>query len=169
MNTSLIIGVFCFLIIPGLLLIGIHHLIAFILQKVYCSNKVRFDGIGIVRQLRDASIMGFAEKRWQKLWYWTFFTIRCAVCLFGFIFALGFATMVGDARSFIKNNQEMIAKYEALEYPTAQDYINALKYNKKYENAHLLATEEVGKNLKKIDEVKLLGTILENAKNAQKD
>ena len=167
MNTSLIIGVFCFLIIPGLLLVGIHHLIAFILQKVYWSNKVKSDGI--VRQLRDASIMGYADIWWQHLWYWTFFAIRCAVCLFGFIFALGFATMVGDARSFIKNNQEMITKYEALEYPTAQDYINALKYNKKYESAHLLATEEVGKNLKKIDEVKLLGTILEDALNAKKD
>ena len=169
MNTSLIIGVFCFLIIPGLLLIGIHHLIAFILQKVYCSNKVRFDGIGIVRQLRDASIMGFADEWWQKLWYWTFFAIRCAVCLFGFIFTLGFATMVGDARSFIKNNQEMIAKYEALEYPTAQDYIEVYKYNKKYESARLLATDEVGKSLKKIDDVKMLGKILENAKNAKKD
>ena len=167
MNTSLVIGVFCFLIIPGLLLVGIHHLIAFILQRVYWSNKVKSDGI--VRQLRDASIMGYAEEWWQHLWYWTFFAIRCAVCLFGFIFALGFATMVGDARSFIKDNQEMITKYEALEYPTAQDYINALKYNKKYESAHLLATEEVGKNLKKIDEVKLLGTILEDALNAKKD
>lgn len=63
----------------------------------------------------------------------------------------------------------MIAKYEAIEYPTAQDYIEAYKYNKKYESARLLATEEVGKNLKKIDDVKLLGTILENAKNAKKD
>ena len=169
MNTSLIIGVFCFLIIPGLLLIGIHHLIAFILQKVYCSNKVRFDGNGIVRQLRDASIMGYADEWWQHLWYCTFFTIRCAVCLFGFIFALGFAIMVGDARSFIKNNQEMIAKYEALEYPTAQDYIEVYKYNKKYEIARLLATDEVGKSLKKIDDVKMLGKILENAKNAKKD
>ena len=169
MNTSLIIGVFCFLIIPGLLLIGIHHLIAFILQKVYCSNKVRFDGIGIVRQLRDASIMGFADEWWQKLWYWTFFTIRCAVCLFGFIFALAFTTMVFDAKSFIKNNQEMITKYEAIECPTVQDYIEAYKYNKKYESARLLATDEVGKNLKKIDDVKMLGKILENAKNAKKD
>lgn len=56
-------------------------------------------------------------------------------------------------------HQEMITKYEAFEYPTAQDYINALKYNKKYESAHLLATEEVGKNLKKIDDVKMLGKI----------
>ena len=167
MNTILIIGVFCFLLIPCIVLVGLHHLIAYILEKVYLSNKVKFDGI--VRQLRDASIMGFADEWWQKLWYWTFFTIRCAVCLFGFIFALGFAIMVGDARSFIKNNQEIVSKYEAIEYPTAQDYINALKYNKKYESANLLATEEVGKNLKKIDEVKLLGTILENALNAKKD
>lgn len=77
--------------------------------------------------------------------------------------------MVIDARSFIKNNQEMITKYEALEYPTVQDYIEAYKYNKKYESARLLATEEVGKNLKKIDDVKLLGTILEDAINAKKD
>jgi hypothetical protein len=89
--------------------------------------------------------------------------------LFGFIFALGLASVTFDARSFIKNNQEMIAKYEALEYPTAQDYVEAYKYNKKYECARLLATEEVGKNLKKIDDVKLLGIILENAKNAEKD
>ena len=167
MNTSLIIAVFCFLLIPGIVLVGLHHLIAFILGKIYWSSKVKSDGI--VRMLRDASIMGYAEEWWQHLWYWTFFTIRCAVCLFGFIFALAFTTMVFDAKSFIKNNQEMITKYEALEYPTAQDYIEAYKYNKKYESAHLLATDEVGKNLKKIDDVKMLGKILENAKNAQKD
>lgn len=167
MNTSLIIGVFCFLIIPGLALIGIHYVIASILERVYHSDKVKSDGI--IRMLRDASIMGYAEEWWQHLWYWTFFTIRCVVCLFGFIFALAFATMVFDARSFIKNNQEMITKYEALEYPTVQDYIEAYKYNKKYESARSLATEDVGKDLKKIDDVKLLGTILENVKNAKKD
>lgn len=32
-----------------------------------------------------------------------------------------------------------------------------------------LETDEVGKNLKKNDDVKMLGKILENAKNAQKD
>ena len=167
MNTSLIIGCFCFLIIPGVVLVGLHHLIAFILEIAYMSSKVKSDGI--IRTLRDMSIMGYPEEWWQHLWYWTFFAIRCAVCLFGFIFALGFATMVTDARSFIKNNQEMITKYEAIEYPTAQDYVNALKYNKKYESARLLATEEVGKDLKKIDDVKMLGKILKNAKNAQKD
>lgn len=131
------------------------------------SSKVKSDGI--VQKLRDASIMGYADEWWQHLWYWTFFTIRCVVCLFGFILALGLAGRVFDARNFIKNNQEMIAKYEAIEYPTAQDYVKAYEYNKKYESARLLATEEVGKNLKKIDDVKLLGKILENAKNAQKD
>lgn len=167
MNTSLIIGCFCCLIIPGVVLVGIHHLIAFILERVYMSSKVKSDGI--IRKLRDASIIGYAEEWWQYLWYWLFFSIRCALCLFGFTFALCLAGRVFDARSFIKNNQEMVAKYEALEYPTAQDYIKAYEYNKKYESARLLATEEVGKNLKKIDDVKLLGTILENAKNAKKD
>lgn len=131
------------------------------------SDKIKSDGI--VQKLRDASIMGYADEWWQHLWYWTFFTIRCAVCLFGFIFALGLAGVTLDARSFIKNNQEMIAKYEALESPTVQDYVKAYEYNKKYESARLLATEEVGENLKKIDDTKLLGKILENAKNAQKD
>ena len=163
MNTSLIIGRFCCLIIPGAVLVGIHHLIAFILERAYMSSKVKSDGI--IRTLRDMSIMCYAEEWWQHLWYWTFFTIRCAICLFGFIFALGLAGVTLDARSFIK----MIAKYEALEYPTTQDCIEAYKYNKKYESARLLATEEVGKNLKKIDDVKLLGIILENAKNAKKD
>ena len=167
MNTSLIIECFCFLIIPGVVLVGLHHLIAFILERAYMSSKVKSDGI--TTTLRDMSIMGYAEEWWQHLWYWTFFTIRCAVCLFGFIFALGLVGVTLDARSFIKNNQEMIAKYEVLEYPTAQDYVKAYEYNKKYESASLLATEEVGKNLKKIDDVKLLGKILENAKNAQKD
>lgn len=167
MNTSLIIGCFCCLIIPGAVLAGLHHLIAFILEKTYMSSKVKSDGI--IRTLRDMSIMRYADEWWQHLWYWTFFTIRCAVCLFGFIFALGLVGCVFDARSFIKNNQEMITKYEALEYPTAQDYVKAYEYNKKYESARLLATEEVGKNLKKIDDVKLLGIILENAKNAEKD
>ena len=167
MNTGLIIKCFCFLLIPGAVLVGLHHLIAYILEKVYLSNKVKFDGI--VRQLRDASIMGFAEKWWQKLWYWTFFAIRCAVCFFGIVFSIFMIECVVDASSFIKNNQEMIAKYEALEYPTAKDYIDAYNYNKKYEIARLLATDEVGKSLKKIDDVKMLGKILENAKNAQKD
>ncbi len=167
MNTSLIIAAFCLFFIPGAALVGLHCLIAHILGKVYWSGNVKSDGI--IRKLRDASIMGYAEEWWQHLWYWTFFTIRCTVCLFGFIFALALACTAIDARSFIKNNQEMVAKYEALEYPTAQDYIAALEYNKKYESACLLATEEVGKNLKKIDEVKLLGTILEDALNAKKD
>lgn len=77
--------------------------------------------------------------------------------------------LVLDASAFIKDNQETVAKYEAIEYPTVQDYIEAYNYNKKYESARLLATDEVGKNLKKIDDVKMLGKILENAKNAQKD
>lgn len=74
-----------------------------------------------------------------------------------------------DASIFIKYNQEIVAKYEAIEYPTVKDCIEAYDYNKKYESARLLATDEVGKNLKKIDDVKMLGKILENAKNAQKD
>ena len=74
-----------------------------------------------------------------------------------------------SASAFIKDNQEIVTKYEAIEYPTVKDYIEAYNYNKKYESARLLATDEVGKNLKKIDDVKMLGKILENAKNAQKD
>ena len=167
MYTGLIIKCFCFLLIPGAVLVGLHHLIAYILERLYVSDKVKNGGI--IKKLRDASIMGYADEWWQHLWYWTFFAIRCAVCLFGFIFALGFATMVTDARSFIKNNQEIVTKYEAIEYPTVKDYIEAYNYNKKYESARLLATDEVGKNLKKIDDVKMLGKILENAKNAQKD
>lgn len=167
MNTSLIIRCFCCLIIPGVVLVGIHHLIAFILEIAYMSSKVKSDGI--IRTLRDMSIMGYAEEWWQHLWYWTFFVIRLTVCLFGFIFALGLAGVTLDARSFIKNNQEIVTKYEAIEYPTVKDYIEAYNYNKKYESARLLATDEVGKNLKKIDDVKMLGKILENAKNAQKD
>ena len=167
MNTSLIIVCFCFLLIPGAVLVALHHLFAYILGRLYHSDKVKSDGI--IKKLRDASIMGYADEWWQHLWYWTFFTVRCFICLFGFIFALGLATMVVDAKSFIKNNQEMITKYEALECPTVKDYIEAYDYNKKYESARLLATDEVGKNLKKIDDVKMLGKILENAKNAQKD
>lgn len=167
MNTSLIIGYFCCLIIPGVVLVGLHHLIAFILEIACMSGKVKSDGI--IRTLRDMSVMYYADEWWQHLWYWTFFTIRCAVCLFGFICALCLAGVTLDARSFIENNQEMITKYEALKYPTAQDYVEAYEYNKKYESARILATEEVGKNLKKIDDAKLLGIILENAKNAEKD
>lgn len=60
MNTSLIIYCFCFLLIPGPLLIGLHCLIAYILEKVYKSDKTKSDGI--IRKLRDASIMGYAEE-----------------------------------------------------------------------------------------------------------
>ena len=167
MNTILIITVFCFLLIPGIVLIGLHHLIAFILEKVYLSSKVKSDGI--IRQLFDASIMGYADEWWQKLWYWTFFAIRCTVCFFGIAFSIFMIKYVVDASSFIKNNQEIVSKYEAIEYPTIKDCIEAYDYNKKYEIARLLATDEVGKSLKKIDDVKMLGKILENAKNAKKD
>lgn len=166
MNTSLIIGCFCFLLIPGIVLVGLHHLIAYILERLYFSDKVRCDGI--IKSLCDAFVMR-AEKWWQKLWYWTFFAIRCTVCFFGIVFSIFMIEYVVDASSFIKNNQEIVSKYEALEYPTAQDYVEAYKYNEKYESARLLATEEVGKNLKKIDDIKMLGKILENAKNAEKD
>lgn len=167
MNISLIIKCFCFLLIPGAVLVVLHHLFAYILERLYHSDKVKSDGI--IKKLRDASAMWRPEKWWQYLWYLTFFSIRCTVCLFGFIFALLLVGATIDARSFIKNNQEMIAKYEAIEYPTVKDYIEAYDYNKKYESARLLATDEVGKSLKKIDDVKMLGKILENAKNAQKD
>ena len=167
MNTILIIAVFCFLLIPGIVLIGLHHLIAFILEKVYLSSKVKFDGT--IKKLLDASIMGYADEWWQKLWYWTFFVIRCTVCFFGIVFSIFMIEYVVDASSFIKNNQEIVSKYEAIEYPTIKDYIEAYDYNKKYESASLLATDEVCKSLKKIDDVKMLGKILENAKNAKKD
>ena len=167
MNTSLIIAVFCFLLIPGIVLVGLHHLIAFILERLYVSDKVKSDGI--IKKLRDASIMGYADEWWQKLWYWTFFVIRLTVCFFGIVFSLFMINYVLDASAFIKDNQEIVTKYEAIEYPTVQEYIEAYNYNKKYEIARLLATDEVGKNLKKIDDVKMLGKILENAKNAQKD
>ena len=87
----------------------------------------------------------------------------------GIVFSLFMINYGLDASAFIKDNQEIVTKYEAIEYPTVQDYIEAYNYNKKYESARLLATDEVGKNLKKIDDVKMLGKILENAKNAQKD
>lgn len=167
MNTSLIIAVFCFLLIPGIVLVGLHHLIAYILERLYVSDKVKSDGI--IKKLRDASVMWRLKKLWQKLWYWTFFVIRLTVCFFGIVFSLFMINYVLDASAFIKDNQEIVTKYEAIEYPTVQEYIEAYNYNKKYEIARLLATDEVGKNLKKIDDVKMLGKILENAKNAQKD
>lgn len=167
MNTVLIIKCFCFLLIPGAALVGLHHLIAYILERLYVSDKVKSDGI--IKKLRDSFVMWRPEKLWQKIWYWTFFVIRCIVCFFGIVFSICMIDSVLDASAFIKDNQEIVAKYEAIEYPTVQDYIEAYDYNKKYESARLLATEEVGKNLKKIDDVKMLGKILENAKNAQKD
>lgn len=167
MNTGLIIKCFCFLLIPGAVLVVLHHLFVYILGRLYHSNKVKSDGI--IKKLRDASEMWRLKKWWQYLWYWTFFTIRYAFCFFGIIFSIFMMEMVVDASTFIKDNQEIVAKYEAIEYPTVKDYIEAYDYNKKYESARLLATDEVGKNLKKIDDVKMLGKILENAKNAQKD
>lgn len=167
MNTVLIIKCFCFLLIPGAALVGLHHLIAYILERLYVSDKVKSDGI--IKKLRDSFVMWRPEKLWQKIWYWIFFVIRCIVCFFGIVFSICMIDSVLDASAFIKDNQEIVAKYEAIEYPTVQDYIEAYDYNKKYESARLLATEEVGKNLKKIDDVKMLGKILENAKNAQKD
>lgn len=167
MNTGLIIKCFCFLLIPGAVLVVLHHLFAYILKRLCYSDKVKSDGI--IKKLRDASEMCRPEKLWQKLWYWTFFIIRCTVCFFGIIFSIFMIEMYLDASAFIKDNQEIVAKYEAIEYPTVQDYIEAYNYNKKYESARLLATDEVGKNLKKIDDAKMLGKILENAKNAQKD
>ena len=167
MDTGLIIKCFCFLLIPGAVLVGLHHLIAYILERLYYSDKVRCEGV--IKKLRDAFVMWRAERWWQKLWYWTFFVIRCTVCFFGVVFSIFMIENVLDASSFIKDNQEIVAKYEAIKYPTAQDYIEAYNYNKKYESARLLATDEVGKNLKKIDDVKMLGKILENATNAKKD
>ena len=167
MNISLIIKCFCFLLIPGAVLVVLHHLFAYILERLYHSDKVKSDGI--VKKLRDASAMCQPEMWWQYLWYWTFFAIRCVVCFFGIVFSIFMVDSVVEASTFIKDNQEIVAKYEAIEYPTVKDYIEAYDYNKKYESARLLATDEVGKSLKKIDDVKMLGKILENAKNAQKN
>lgn len=167
MNTVLIIKCFCFLLIPGAVLVGLHHLIAYILERLYYSDKVKSSGI--IKKLRDMLIMGYADKWWQKIWYCTFFVIRCTVCFFGVVFSIFMIEKYLEASTFIKDNQEIVTKYEAIEYPTVQDYVEAYNYNKKYESARLLATDEVGKNLKKIDDVKMLGKILENAKNAEKD
>lgn len=158
---------FLFLTYPRCSVGWTPHLIAYILERLYVSDKVKSDRI--IKKLRDASVMWRQEKLWQKLWYWTFFVIRLTVCFFGIVFSLFMIKDVLSASAFIKDNQEIVTKYEAIEYPTVKDYIEAYNYNKKYESARLLATDEVGKNLKKIDDVKMLGKILENAKNAQKD
>ena len=94
MNTSLVIGVFCFLLIPGAIMVLLHHSIAFLLEKLYESTHCKSDGI--VRKLRDASIMGYAEEWWQHLWYWLFFSIRALLVVFGIIFSLCMTSVVTD-------------------------------------------------------------------------
>lgn len=160
MNISSVILLFCIFLIPGLVLVGLHHLIAFILERAYCSSNV--SSYGIIRKLRDASIMGCAEEWWQHLWYWTSFAIRCIVCLVGIMLSLTVAVSSIDASNFIKHNQEIVAKYDAIERPTLSDIIYACDYNERYAMAHLLATEEVGKNLKKIDEEKMIKKLMGN-------
>lgn len=166
MNTSLVISLFCILLVPGLFLIGLHHLIAFILERAYRSSKV--SSYGIIRKLRDASIMGYAEERWQHLLYWTFFTIRYIILSLGAIFSLCIITCAVDASNFIKHNQEVVAEYDAIERPTISDVMYACNYNERYDIACLFATEEVGKNLKKIDEEKMLKKLTGNL-NVEKD
>lgn len=166
MNTSLIIGLFCILLAPGLVLICLHHLIAFILERAYCSSNV--SSYGIIRKLRDASIMGLAEDWWQHLWYWTSFVVRCIVCFIGIMLSLCLMTFSLDASNFIKHNQEIVAEYDAIERPALSDIIYACNYNERYDMACLLATDEVGKNLKKIDERRMLSKLKENL-NVDKD
>lgn len=166
MNVQNVILLFCIFLVPGLFLIGLHHLIAFILKKAYCSPTVSCDGI--IRKLRDASIMGCAEEWWQHLWYWTSFAIRIVVCEIGVMLSLILMASSLDASNFIKHNQETVSKYDAIERPTMSDIIYACKYNERYDTACLLATEEVGKNLKKIDEEKMLSKLKENL-NVDKD
>lgn len=163
MNTNSIIILFCIFLIPGLLLIGLHHLTAFILERVYRSSKV--SSHGVIRKLRDASIMGYAEEWWQDFWYWTSFAIRCIVCFIGVMFSLCVVHFAIDASNFIKHNQEIVAEYNAIEHPTMSDFIYAYNYNERYDMACLLATEEVGKNLKKIDEERMLSKLKENLSN----
>lgn len=163
MNISSIIALFCIFLIPGLLLIGLHHLIAFILERVYRSSKV--SSHGIIRKLRDASIMGYAEEGWQHFWYWTSFTIRGIILLVGLTFSLCWVYYAMDASNFIKHNQEIVAQYDAIERPTLSDIIYVYDYNERYDMACLLATEEVGKNLKKIDEVRMLSKLKESLTN----
>jgi hypothetical protein len=166
MNVQTVILLFCVFLVPGLFLIGLHHLIAFILERAYCSSNV--SSYGIIRKLRDASIMGLAEEWWQHLWYWTSFVIRCIVCFIGIMLSLCLMTFSLDASNFIKHNQEIVAKYDAIERPTMSDIIYTCNYNERYDMACLLATEEVGKNLKKIDEEKMLSKLKENL-NVEKD
>lgn len=160
MNVQTVILLFCAFLVPGLFLIGLHHLIAFILEKAYCSPTV--SSYGIIRKLRDASIMGYAEELWQHLWYWTSFVVRCNVCFIGIMLSLCFMASSLDASNFIKHNQEIVSKYDAIKRPTMSDIIYACEYNERYDMACLLATEEVGKNLKKIDEEKMISKLKEN-------
>lgn len=60
MNTVLIIKCFCFLLIPGAVLVGLHHLIAYILERLYVSDKVKSDGI--IKKLRDSFVMWHPER-----------------------------------------------------------------------------------------------------------
>ena len=166
MNTSSIILMFCIFLGPGLFLIGLHHLIAFILERAYSSPEV--SSYGIIRKLRDASIMGLAEEWWQHLWYWTSFAIRCIVCSVGLMLSLTVVVSSIDASNFIKHNQEIVAKYDAIEHPTVSDVVYACNYNERYDMACVLATEEVGKNLKKIDEEKMLKKLTGNL-NVEQD
>ena len=166
MNTSTVISLLCITLIPGLFLVGLHHLIAFILEIAYCSSKV--SSYGIIRKLRDAHIMGFAEEWWQHFWYWTSFAIRCIICVVGLVFSLCIITCAVDASNFIKHNQEIVAEYDAIENPTMSDIIYACNYNERYDMACLFATEEVGENLKKIDEVGMLKK-LNGSLNVEKD
>ena len=166
MNISLIILLFCILLVPGLFLVGLHHLIASILERAYCSNKV--SSLGLIRKLRDASVMGYAEEWWQHLLYWTFFAIRYIICVLGVMLSLCTIGEIIDASNFIKHNQEIVAEYDAIERPTMSDIIYACEYNKRYKTAHLFTTEEVGESLKKIDEEKMLSKLKENL-NVEKD
>lgn len=166
MNTSNVILLFCIFLVPGLFLIWLHHLIAFILERVYRSDRVK--NFGIIRSLRDASIMGYAEEWWQHLWYWTSFAIRGIVCIIGIILSMCVVNFAIDASNFIKHNQEIVAEYDAIECPTISDIIYAYNYNKRYDMACVLATEEVGENLKKIDEERMLSKLKENL-NVEKD
>lgn len=166
MNTSNVILLFCIFLVPGLFLICLHHLTAFILERVYRSDRVK--SFGIIRSLRDASIMGYAEEWWQHLWYWTSFAIRCIVCIIGFTLSMCVVYFAIDASNYIKHNQEIVAEYDAIERPTISDIIYAYNYNERYDMACLLATEEVGENLKKIDEERMLSKLKENL-NVEKD
>ena len=158
MNYIFLFKILLVLIAPATFMVAFHHIFGGIVKHFWRNSW-----------LHCATEMGWQDDALQSVFYWFFFVIRAFTCLMTVLIFLTVCDSAFDANKFINHYEEKCIYYENKTNPTLEDIVEISKFNKNFTFAKHLAKTEVKEKLRKIDETKVLGRYLENAKNANKD